>query len=1322
MDKKQSTCTAQAVRARYTALHIAAAHSWLDVVRILVEKCGYALAYRDAKGYTALDFACYYRQIDVVKYLQSVVDQENHLPPHYALAAPMYDPSLDSQPVQNFRYTEVVKFLVFTSPLKLSLHCRTQNLFPKMVCKYMALARHCSMLEHTKYLVTEAKLYTVQACSQQPMSVVCTCGKLDNLNYLIEEGYCHRKYRKTGQSMLLHSACTLGRLDIVKYLIENSYCDPTKEGNGGISIHIASRSGEFEILKYLVEERCIDPEVYNGEGNTPLHLACMNDDLKIAEYLIVNKRCNPNVHNRRYQLPLHLACQNRSLEMVKLVSKYTLSSLINNEDSDGYTPLHYACGYDMYEYWFKTPRARKPRACTGLNLSVVSFLVEKCGCDPMKPVKFYGGAQSSLVEITCKQSNLGLLHVLTSVNVNCQDENGNSPLHLACKHNEIEIVSYLTNERKCNQTVQNAIGELPLHIACRQKSLKMVKYVSNCDINTQADTGDTPLHIACRHKALEIVRYFVQTKGCSPPHHPDTYSNLRIHVACDSEDLALVRSIATPDNVNHYYEKHDRTTPLHIACKYGNVEIVTFLVKEMHADLNIMFHVNRELPLHIACQLNSLELVQLVSGCEEVNCKDFVYGNTPLHTACKDGPLEIAKYLIEEKQCLTVIQNSQGELPLHIACQRQSLEMVKLTSNCDLNQKKNGRLHCCLHDHVGNFQYSRLGNTPLHMAFRVGAVDIVSYLIQTGNCDLTIENDEGELPIHCACKHSLELVKLTVEYCSQNLVNAKTANKVTPLHFACLYGKLCVVRFLIEEKGADCRVYDSNGLTALHYACGVYPSCKKQPSPCENTELTPVYYKCGCCFFVTTPSHDEAAVAKYLVTSCECDPMEEINRDVSHALVGEDFFVTPDSLSSTEVSPFEMAIVKGNLELVKALSSGNLNINRFNGHGESLLHIACKHEQLEVVEFLVKGKYCNQSIQNRAGELALHIVCKQNRLDFVQLVCNCDVNMKTITGETPLHIACKHCHIEIAEYLISQTSCDPTISNGDGYLPLHIACEQNSLSLVKLVSNCNVNTRAKDGATPLHMVFKQTSIKTSEKFQILTYLVSEKLCDITLPDGSNDIPIHIVCKQYYELEFVKLLTNDESVKYKDENGNTPLHNIISCYYERYEIMNFLVRANAFIVNVQNKDGDTPLHLACRSILPLAQIECLVEGKTHCDISIANNQGQLPLHVACGKKRISLKVIKLLSQGNPKVINSRKELGDTPLHIACRMQSPEIAMYLLDSQLCNVDIQNSKGELPLHIACQNAFNCIIMYLCRNINIEENTSKVPQTLPHTPCWQH
>ena len=197
---------------------------------------------------------------------------------------------------------------------------------------------------------------------------------------------------------------------------------------------------------------------------------------------------------------------------------------------------------------------------------------------------------------------------------------GDTPLHVACRYGHTEIVRYFKHYSKA---IPNATtGELPLHIACCNKDPELVKLVSDCDVNAKIKCevrddvfslarGDTPLHVACRQSNLETVRYLCKEKHCDT-NIQNAAGELPLHIACgrsqsDGQTLDIVK-LVSDCNVNTQ-EWKDKDTPLHIACRQSNLEVVRHLCEEKRCDTNIkMLQVNFHYTLLVVvyCQMDKL--------------------------------------------------------------------------------------------------------------------------------------------------------------------------------------------------------------------------------------------------------------------------------------------------------------------------------------------------------------------------------------------------------------------------------------------------------------------------------------------------------------------------------------------------------------------------------------------------------------------------------------------------------------------------------------------------------------------------------------------
>lgn len=93
------------------------------------------------------------------------------------------------------------------------------------------------------------------------------------------------------------------------------------------------------------------------------------------------------------------------------------------------------------------------------------------------------------------------------------DENGNTPLYLACESGNIDIVEFLI-ESGANITTVNSRGEIPLHVASQQKSVEIVQLLLDSGDHTMIeqmdDSGYTSLHHAAENNQTNQIKFFHQ--------------------------------------------------------------------------------------------------------------------------------------------------------------------------------------------------------------------------------------------------------------------------------------------------------------------------------------------------------------------------------------------------------------------------------------------------------------------------------------------------------------------------------------------------------------------------------------------------------------------------------------------------------------------------------------------------------------------------------------------------------------------------------------------------------------------------------------------
>ena len=193
------------------------------------------------------------------------------------------------------------------------------------------------------------------------------------------------------------------------------------------------------------------------------------------------------------------------------------------------------------------------------------------------------------------------------------------------------------------------------------------------------------MHYACLYDCVDIAQFLVDNE-CEQTvfNHK---GELAIHIACCTS-LEITKLLTKCDI---HSLNADGNTPLHIACNYGNEDVVKYLIDELKCDVNIP-NGKGEYALHVACN-KSLKSESLVLR-TDINCQD-AYGITPLHIACSKCDYEMILFLLKQG-CGADIPDTDGNLALHTLvnaknsdtdsyCSYHSLDEESLSDSVDVS-------------------------------------------------------------------------------------------------------------------------------------------------------------------------------------------------------------------------------------------------------------------------------------------------------------------------------------------------------------------------------------------------------------------------------------------------------------------------------------------------------------------------------------------------------------------------------------------------------------------------------------------------------------
>ena len=669
-----------------------------------------------------------------------------------------------------------------------------------------------------------------------------------------------------------------------------------------------------------------------------MYAACVNGDLRGVKECIEIQKVNPNAHlasDDAQGTSLHVAARFGHLEIVRYLANLP-SCRVDGTDINSDTAMHVA--------------SRKG------HLEIVRFLIKDKGCDPMLRC---GKAGWTPIHIACSEAHMDVIKFLSNeqgVDPSCTDYNGSTLLHLA---KTVEVARFLIEDKQCDANLRDALSVTPLFAAFKNEQLDVFQYFvfcGCCDVTKTQINGWTILHAACQLGLLDVVKYLVIEQGLGP--------------SCTA---------------------NDGSTPLH---HVRSVEIAKFLIEEKQCDANLRDALSVT-PLFAAFKNEQSDVFRYLvfCGCCDIT-KMQINGWTILHAACQLGLLDVVKYLVNEQRLDPSCTANDGSTPLHLV---KTVEVAKF-----LIEEK--QCYANLRD--------RSSDTPLFAAFKNDRLDVIRYFIFCGHCDVT----------------------------------AKCSNGWTTLHAACLLGMLDVVKYLVNEQGLDPSCTDNEGSTPLHHIKSV-------------------------------------EIAKFLIEEKQC------------------FAILRDKSKDT---PLFAAFKNDRLDVFRYLIfCGHYDVQTKRSNGWTTLHAACQLGMLDVVKYLVNEQGVDPSCTDNEGSTPLHHIKSVEIAKFLIEERQCYAILMDRSKDTPLFTAFKNDRLDVFRYLIFCGHCDVTAKHSNGWTTLHAACQLGMLDVVKYLVNeqrLDPSCTDNEGSTPLHHI---------KSVEIAKFLIEEKQCDANRSDHWNGTPLFL---------------------------------------------------------------------------------------------------------------------------------------------------------------------------------------------------------------------
>jgi ankyrin repeat protein len=383
---------------------------------------------------------------------------------------------------------------------------------------------------------------------------------------------------------------------------------------------------------------------------------------------------------------------------------------------------------------------------------------------------------------------------------------GRTVLHKAARRGQADVITLLLQYGADVNRVTTRKQRSPLYDASSRGYSLVVEMLINAGalINAREIRGRTPLYAAALRNHADVVKklldngasYLLADSENRCPHFAAAAVG-----SASALDVLLSHPRLKPGEAKSLVSVVDipGRTALHYACLEGVVSTARLLIQygaECDTEAVLANHGfnTAYYPLHSACYFGSLELVSLLldEGKANVNIQDR-NKCTALHMACRRGHREVAALLLSKGADPTA-RNFRGRPPLLEAAIAGVAALV-------------GDLLDYSPTDASPAASSTVSHTPPPLLAR---------LASSAASDINVCDGDGRTALHMSCYngHDETVYVLLDRDCK---ITVQDTDGQTPLHMAALGGREGLISLLVE-RGVDSTLKDSNSNTAADVA------------------------------------------------------------------------------------------------------------------------------------------------------------------------------------------------------------------------------------------------------------------------------------------------------------------------------------------------------------------------------------------------------------------------------------------------------------------------------------------------------------------------
>lgn len=631
------------------------------------------------------------------------------------------------------------------------------------------------------------------------------------------------------------------------------------------------------------------------------------------------------------------------------------------------------------------------------------------------------------------------------IDVNTQNDNQQTPLHLVIKEDKTALFYKLINSEGIEVNAQNKDGQTPLHLAILHGDFEYIKLLMDhpkVNIDLEDKFGNTPLMYAVKKGQTIIVKNLLEHKAILD------LNGKVLELAIINNHKTVVELLLKKLN----YPQQILEQVCEKAISLGYSTIVSLLAEKIESSKNYEL-VNKVYELLVADAAKKGQYWLFWALLAKRPTQKMKLINQALFIAAVNGQLFMVRELLKsfpeeidfntlDHDGLSLLEKSTvlgeydivQELLKYPLPAEQMIKAFKLAvdnqiySLMELFLKKSD-----ISDQMLDYFYQKYQSSALDRVITANRQDLAELLLRKE--DIGVHLDHLIAAIKTNNSKCIEMIASRLDL---NVQNDKGDTLAHTLLFQMKLKKLRHVsresfKLLCQVQEIDLSIIDADGKTVLHHLIDTNDDdlilLVLQRNKGISDELID--------YFV---SHHANTALVYGVDSGRVDVVEKI---LNHQSIQIDLFKSEGNKATMFAKVLKAAVINGNDDVLRVLlTCPGIDAKNISHGVQDALFDAIDKKNTSVFKILMECNTFNPNIQDRRGEPLLHFAIQKN-MPISDLIKHPKINVNELNknGSTALHLAIKYSYfvkdknqeyLDMVFQLLTQTNIDVTIKDSEG--------------------------------------------------------------------------------------------------------------------------------------------------------------------------------------------------------------------------------------------------------------------------------------------------